>query len=134
MNGKILINLETPTTQRPDAVAALATYLNRTIEGGVLDLGNIKLVKSNKGDAFYAVTAKACSCPSAAYRPGQTCKHQRKYFPQPKREVAMEEPTEGIRRLARPPEDSIKPAGKWAGGFNGPVDHLPSEERARGVA
>ncbi|MCU0637029.1 MAG: hypothetical protein MUE87_00155 [Methanothrix sp.] len=26
------------------------------------------------------------------------------------------------RRLARPPEDNIRPAGKWTGGMNGPVE------------
>lgn len=26
------------------------------------------------------------------------------------------------KRIAKPPEDSIRPAGKWPGGFNGPVD------------
>ncbi|MHB8119806.1 MAG: hypothetical protein ACYDHX_13955 [Methanothrix sp.] len=49
--------------------------------------------------------------------------HQRKYFPPQKRE-AFEEPTEGARRLAQPPEDSIRPEGKWPGGFNGPVDEI----------
>jgi len=28
------------------------------------------------------------------------------------------------------PEGCIRPAGKWAGGRNGPVDLLPSEEKA----
>jgi hypothetical protein len=36
---------------------ALAAYLNKPIEAGVLDFGEAKLVKSNKGDAFYTVTA-----------------------------------------------------------------------------
>ena len=101
--------METPTTHRTDAVEALAAYLGKEISGdGVLDLGSFKLVRSNKGDAFYGVTAKACSCPSAAYRPGQSCKHQRKYFPVAK----VEQSTEA---------GSIRSAGKWAGGMNGPV-------------
>ena len=50
--------METPVTQRTDTVEALAAYLNKPIEGGVLDLGSLKLVKSNKGDAFYGVTAR----------------------------------------------------------------------------
>jgi hypothetical protein len=58
--------MESPTTQRTDALEALAAYLHKPIEGGVLDLGNIKLVKSNKGDAFYGVTATKFSCPSSA--------------------------------------------------------------------
>jgi hypothetical protein len=112
MAGRTLVQMENPTTQRTDAVEALAAFLHKPIEGGVLDLGNIKLVKSNKGDAFYSVTATKCSCPSAAYRPGQSCKHQRRYFAE---------------QIAKPPATvteagSIRPAGKWPGGMNGPVD------------
>lgn len=80
MSGKVLFNGASPVTQTVESVEALAAYLKKPIEGGVLDLGAVKLVKSNKGNAFYCVTAKACSCPSATYRPGQTCKHQRKHF------------------------------------------------------
>jgi len=65
MNGKTLIQMQNPVTQKPDAIEALATYLNKSIESGVLDLGTAKLVKSNKGDCFYTVTAKVCSCPAA---------------------------------------------------------------------
>ncbi len=111
--SKTLINLETPTTQIPDAVAALATYLNRTIENGVLDLGNIKLVKSNKGDAFYAVTAKACSCPSAAYRPGQSCKHQRTHFGAKVEQSKASEPLiqrGGFRPFDKMPGEEVKAA------------------------
>jgi len=111
MTGRTLVQMQTPLTQKTDAVEALATYLNKPIEAGVLDLGAAKLVKSNKGDAFYTVTAKACSCPAATYHPGQACKHARKYFPQPKREAITEEP-------------SIRPEGKWPGGHNGPVDEI----------
>ena len=107
MSGRILVQMQTPVTQKPEAVEALAAYLNKTIETGVLDLGAAKLVKSNKGDAFYTVTAKACSCPAATYHPGQPCKHARKHFPQPKREVSA------------PAVDSIRPEGKWHG-HNGP--------------
>jgi hypothetical protein len=113
MSGKILFNGASPVTQKTDAVEALAAYLNKSIEGGVLDLGSLKLVKSNKGDAFYGVTAKACSCPSAAYRPGQSCKHQRKFFPQVAKLVATE-------------PESIRPAASWPSGMNGPVDEIRS--------
>jgi hypothetical protein len=88
------------------------------------------LVLNNRKDAYYVTTPRSCSCPSANYRPGQLCKHARKYFPQPKREVITEEPTKGARRLARLPEDSIRPNTK---AFR-PFDTLPSEEKAAGVA
>ncbi len=106
MTGKVIFEMQSPVTQSVQAVESLASYLNKTIGNGILDLGAVKLVKSNKGDAFYTVTEKACSCPSATYRPGQPCKHQRQYF-------AMK-PTQ-----AR--EESLRPVGKWAGGNNGPV-------------
>ena len=132
MSGKILFNVSSPVTQKPEAVEALAAYLNKPIEAGVLDLGSAKLVKSNKGDAFYTVTAKACSCPAAAYHSGMACKHQRKYFPQPKKsreeleaegEAILEAHHNTSKRLARPPEESSSRDSLpgWPGGYNGPV-------------
>ena len=115
MAGKTLVQIENPTTQRTDAVEALAAFLHKPIEGGVLDLGSLKLVKSNKGDAFYGVTATKCSCPSAAYRPGQSCKHQRAHFGAKVEQSTASEPL--IQR----------------GGFR-PFDKMPGEEKAKGAA
>ena len=133
MSGRILVKMQNPVTQKPEAVEALAAYLNKPIEAGVLDLGSATLVKSNKGDAFYTVTAKACSCPAMTYHPGMACKHQRKYFPQPKKsreeleaegEAILEAHHNTAKRLARPPEESsIRDSlPGWPGGHNGPVD------------
>ena len=133
MSGRILVQMQKPVTQKPEAVEALAAYLNKPIEAGVLDLGSAKLVKSNKGDAFYTVTAKACSCPAMTYHPGMACKHQRKYFPQPKKsreeleaegEAILEAHHNTAKRLARPPEESsIRDSlPGWPGGYNGPVE------------
>ena len=133
MSGRILVQMQNPVTQKTEAVEALAAYLNKSIEAGVLDLGSAKLVKSNKGDAFYTVTAKACSCPAMTYHPGMACKHQRKYFPQPKKsreeleaegEAILEAHHNTAKRLARPPEESsIRDSlPGWPGGHNGPVD------------
>ena len=111
MSERTILKMENPTTQRTDAVAALAAYLGREISrDGVLDLGSLKLVKSNKGDAFYGVTANNCSCPAATYHHGP-CKHTRKHFPQAQatKPAAME-------------TGSIRPTGKWPGGMNGPVE------------
>ncbi len=91
MSGKIIFEMESPKTQTVEAVENLAIYLNKHIEGGVLDLGTVKLVLSNKKDVFYTVSARSCSCPSHTYR-GGPCKHQRKYFPQPVAEIATNEP------------------------------------------
>ena len=133
MSGRILVQMQNLVTQKPEAVEALAAYLNKPIEAGVLDLGSATLVKSNKGDAFYTVTAKACSCPAMTYHPGMACKHQRKYFPQPKKsreeleaegEAILEAHHNTAKRLARPPEESsIRDSlPGWPGGHNGPVD------------
>ena len=133
MSGRILVQMQNPVTQKPEAVEALAAYLNKPIEAGVLDLGSAKLVKSNKGDAFYTVTAKACSCPAATYHPGTACKHQRKYFPQPKKsreeleaegEAILEAHHNTAKRLARPPEDIRASLPGWPGGMNGPVEAI----------
>lgn len=129
MSNKILFEPSCPVTQTVEAVEALAKYLNKSIEAGVLDLGDVKLVLSNKKDVFYTTTTRACSCPSTGWHPGQRCKHQRKYFPQQKSQAARDAEVEGElakergpKRLARPPVDSIRPEGKWPGGFNGPVN------------
>ena len=80
MNGKTLFEGVALTTQKPQALDVLAAYLNKPIQDGVLDLGSLKLARSNRGDAFYVVSATGCSCPSAFYNHDEPCKHQRKYF------------------------------------------------------
>lgn len=71
------------------------------------------LVLSAKKDAYYTVTPEACSCPASVYNPGP-CKHRKRYFPE---EAALEE--RKAKKLAMPP-DSLRPEGKWPGGYNGP--------------
>ena len=90
---------ESPKTQSAEAIKSLLTWkkvscdpLPEFVEMGEGD-NRLVLVLSNKKDAFYTVTARACSCPAATYHHGP-CKHQRKYFPQPKREA---EPTIDLR-------------------------------------
>lgn len=106
MTGKTIFEIESPVTQSVEAVESLAAYLHKPIESGVLDLGRAKLILSNKKDCYYVTTEKACSCPSHVYRRG-VCKHQRKHF--------------GLKSAPITREESIRPAGKWAGGHNGPV-------------
>lgn len=80
MEGRTLFEGVTVVSQETQAAEALAAYLGKEISSdGILDLGDIKLVRSNRGDVFYVVTPQACSCPSATYR-GQPCKHMRKHF------------------------------------------------------
>jgi hypothetical protein len=117
MNGKKLVyQVESPKTQSIDAVKALLAYKKVASDplpqevslGG----GRLVLVLSNKRDAFYTVTSRACSCPAATYNPGKPCKHSRKYFPQSKKSrEELEAEGEAIlhnaaKRLARPPESS----------------------------
>ena len=85
MNGKKLVyQVESPITQSIDAVKALLAYkkvasdpLPQEVS---LDGGRLVLVLSNKKDAFYTVTARACSCPAATYNPGKPCKHITAHF------------------------------------------------------
>jgi folate-dependent phosphoribosylglycinamide formyltransferase PurN len=117
VNGKTIYDGASPKTQSIDAVKALLSWKGRGcdpmpsfIEVGKGE-GRTVLVLSNKKDAYYVTTPKACSCPSAAYHPEQSCKHQRKHFPQK---------AEQVRTLNL--ADEIRPAGKWPHGLNGPVN------------
>jgi hypothetical protein len=112
------ILLGVAVTQSTEAVVSLLKYLGKPIDPLPLtvDLPGMILVLSNKRDVYYTTSNTSCSCPSAAYRPGQRCKHQRKYFPQ-------------ARPAPMAPVKSLLPAGKWPGGFNGPVD--PESIKAR---
>jgi hypothetical protein len=105
-------------SQSIDAVKALLAWRGRGVDPlpSVVEFkseeegdSRLMLVLSNKKDLYYTVTATACSCPAAQYR-GGPCKHQRKHF------GAKLEPF---------PADSIKPAGKWPGGYHGPVNAIP---------
>jgi hypothetical protein len=104
-------------SQSLDAVKALLAWKGRSSDPlpSVVEFkseeeedSRLILVLSNKKDLYYTTTATACSCPASLYR-GSPCKHQRKYFG-----VKSEPSTMG----------SIKPSGKWPGGFNGPVNEI----------
>jgi hypothetical protein len=126
-----------PVTQGREAVKQLIAYHNHGVAPQEMPdfyrlSGEMVLVLNNKKDAYYVVTQRSCSCPAAAYHPGQPCKHARKYFPGPQKsreeleaegEEILAAHNAGGKRLARP-VDSIKPAAKWPGGHNGPVDEV----------
>jgi hypothetical protein len=118
MPGKNLLEGRNgPVTQSVDAIKSLLAYMGRASDPMPSDIslnnGHLVLVLSNKKDAYYTCTATACSCPSAAYRPGQTCKHQRRYFPQ-------------VAKPAATASESIRPTVGWIGPdgqkANGPVE------------
>lgn len=117
MEGKILVQIESPKTQSLDAVKALLAFkkvasdpLPQEIS---LDGGRLVLVLSKKKDAYYVTTSRTCSCPSAVYHPGQRCKHSLKYFPE--QQTAKPESTVGDIRSALP---------GWPGGHHGPVEAI----------
>ncbi len=134
MNKTVLA--ASPVTQAAAAVKQLITYHNHGTAPAEMPpfyrlSADMVLVQSKKGDAYYVTTPRSCSCPAAAYNPGQLCKHSRKYFPESMRQAAArqpEEPVDAPRRLARPPDEtgSIRPK---MGSFK-PFSLLPSEEKA----
>jgi hypothetical protein len=117
MAGRTLVQVEKPTTQTVDAVKSLLTYVGRASDPLPTDVslegGRVVLILSNMRDAYYTVTAKACSCPANTWHPGQPCKHQRRFFPQ--------EPTATVSESG-----SIRPDTR---AFR-PFDRTPAEERA----
>jgi len=135
LSGKVLC--ESPKTQSSEAIKGLLAWkkiscdpLPEFVEVGDGD-SRLVLVLSNKKDAYYTVTANGCSCPAATYHHGP-CKHQRKYFPQPKKsreeleaegEAILEAHHNTAKRLARPPDSSIRDnLPGWPGGAHGPVE------------
>jgi len=124
VNGKTIFAAASPLTQSAEAVKQLIAYQTYGREPSEMPpfyrLGcEMVLVKSSKGDAYYVTTPRACSCPSAAYRPGQLCKHSRNYFPLPKGEGQSGEAT-SVR--ITPLTDIIRPEGKWQASMNEPTD------------
>jgi len=122
VSGKTILSVASPATQTVEAVKSLIAYHNHGHEPQEMPAfyrltAEMVLVQSNKGDAYYVVTPKACSCPSAMYRPGKPCKHQRAYFSQPAKVP------QGPKQTA---SDSIRPDMR---GFR-PVSLLPGEEVA----
>jgi len=120
MSGKLSYQVESPKTQSFEAVKSLLQWKGRAVDPlpskieftNHGDESRLMLILSNDKKSYYVTTATACSCPSAAYRPGQSCKHMRKFFP--------------VETTPRPVDSgSIRPE---SGSFK-PVSLLPSEER-----
>jgi len=129
--GKILFDGGIKT-QSVESVKAMLEFLNgeqvRELPAVVRMANGTRLTKSSKGDCFYMTTSKACSCPANTYHPGQSCKHMKALLTGNSVEAsrAQARAYQARQRAARlkPTEqqvDSIRPAGKWAGGHNGPV-------------
>ena len=85
MSGRILLELSSPVSQSCEAVKQLIAYHHHgQVPKEMPDFYRLSsemvLVLSNKKDAYYVVTPKACSCQAATYHPGQPCKHMAKFF------------------------------------------------------
>ena len=85
MAAKTLLETTNPVTQSVESVKAFLSWRERAVDPLPTDVslenGRMVLVLSSKKDAYYCTTSRACSCPAAAYHPGQRCKHQKRYFP-----------------------------------------------------
>jgi hypothetical protein len=149
MLNNILFEGKSPLTQSAEAVKALIEFVTtepcEELPANFALSNGAQLTKSCKGDVFYMTTLTACSCPGFTYR--GSCKHvttlrsgnsvdgsrsqsqayqarQRELRAKAKAGGSLPKPTGPARRLIIPPKDSIKPAGKWPGGFNGPVNEI----------
>ena len=139
MAGRTLVEMQNPVTQSVEGVKALLTWKGRAVDPlpAIVEFtqedkeSRLVLVLSNEKNGYYTCTPEKCSCPAATNHQGP-CKHQRKFFPGPQKSREEQEAESdailaaqnGLKRLARPPEDSIRSEGKWPGGFNGPVDEI----------
>jgi hypothetical protein len=114
--SKTILYIESPKTQSIDAGKSLLALVGRSADplpsDVSLDSGRLVLILSNKKDAYYTCTARACSCPGNQFR--HNCKHMRKYFA----EVAPSKPT-------KPADTGTSLIER--GGFK-PISLLPSEE------
>ncbi len=133
MLNKLVIS--SPVTQSREAVEQLIAYFNHGQQPEEMPSfyrldGELVLVRSNKGDAYYVTTPKSCSCPASVYNPGKPCKHSRKYFPQPQKsseaegEAILEAHHNTAKRLARPSEDIRASLPGWPEGAHGPVEAI----------
>ena len=118
-------------TQSVESVKVMLEFLTgeqvRELPAVVRLANGVRLTKSSKGDCFYMTTPTNCSCPARTYHTGHECKHMKALLAgnsvdasraqarayQARQRAARQQPTE--------PVDSIRSAGKWAGGHNGPV-------------
>ena len=119
MSGRTILKVENPVTQSLAAIKALLSWKGRASDPlpQFVEIGKeesrLVLILSNKRDAYYTCTARACSCPGNQFR--HNCKHQRRFFPQ-----------ETARPAATTEPGSIRPAAGWIGPdgqrANGPVE------------
>jgi hypothetical protein len=93
METRTLQDSRSHITQSIEAVKSLLGNIGRSNDPlpPFLELtgGRCILVLSTKRDAYYTVTPKACSCPSACFKPEQPCEHRLMYFPEASNENSI---------------------------------------------
>ena len=151
MQSRTLVQIEKPTTQTVESVKSLLSYVGRASDPMPIFVelkGGVRLTRSKKGDCYYTTTPTDCSCKARTFNPGTPCKHmkalqagnsveasraQARAYQARQRELreqakgsSFSAPEQTARRLARPPEDSIRPTGGWicpdGQRANGPVE------------
>jgi hypothetical protein len=111
----------------------------RTTNPRRVELGDIILVRSSRGDGYYRTTEDSCTCKGwhfsqQKYGVGK-CRHHTEAWPEAAAvHEASLEAIRGPKKLAKPPVEpmeSIRPKGKWPGGHNGPVEEMPFERKQK---
>ena len=129
--GKILFDGGIKT-QSVESVKAMIEFLNgeqvRELPAVVRMANGTRLTQSSKGDCYYTTTPTDCSCKARTFNPAAQCKHmkallagnsveasraQARAYQAKQRELRVKGSSQEV--------NSIRPAGKWAGGHNGPV-------------
>jgi hypothetical protein len=136
-----------PVTQSIGAVVSLLKYIGKPIDPlpEIVPLSEgSQLTRSSKGDCYYMTSPKGCTCIGFVFH--RNCRHMKTLHkmaeaaPDEKagKIAAAKSACEESRRQAKEyqarqremkakislegPVDTVKPSGKWPGGFNGPVD------------
>jgi hypothetical protein len=138
MYGKNILSVASPLTQSAEAVKQLIEFVTgkpcKELPATFALSNAVQLTKSSKGDVFYVTTPKACSCPGFTYR--GSCKHMMALRSgasganveasrsQAQAYQARQRELRAKAKSGSQPETCIKPAGKWPGGMNGPVNEI----------
>jgi hypothetical protein len=135
MLNKILFEGKTPLTQSAEAVKQLIEFVTgkpcEELPANFALANSAQLTRSSKGDVFYMTTPTACSCPGFTYRGSfkhvtalksgnsiEASRSQAQAYQARQRELRAKAKAGSL------PETCIKPAGKWPGGYNGPVNEI----------
>jgi hypothetical protein len=105
MDGKIIVEVSSPTTQSIESGKALAKFLGFCEEvPEKIPLANgSQLTLSSKKDCYYVTSRDGCSCPAGQYN--RICKHRRE---QQAAKAKNAEPTDDFYARARRNSEAAK--------------------------